>query len=111
MLLNALKVLGGIDDECHLISPEVIEPIQHLKVDNLGGRNPRLHTDEALLALSICAVTDENARVAMAQLPRLRNCEVHSSVILASVDVNVFRKLGVNLTCEPKYETKKLYHS
>ncbi|MBE6903792.1 MAG: DUF1846 domain-containing protein [Ruminococcaceae bacterium] len=103
LLLNALKALAGLDDELHLISPVIIEPIQHLKVDHLGNRNPRLHTDEALVALSICAATDPKAELAMEQLSKLRGCEVHSSVILSSVDENVFKRLGVNLTCEPSF--------
>ncbi len=106
LLLNALKILAGIDDEVHLISPTIIEPIQHLKVGHLGNRNPRLHTDEALIALSICAATDPLAERCMEQLDRLRGCEVHSSVILSSVDEKVFRRLGVNLTCEPQYQSK-----
>ncbi|MBR5349481.1 MAG: DUF1846 domain-containing protein [Lachnospiraceae bacterium] len=110
LLLNALKTLAGIDDEIKLISPTIIEPIQNLKVNHLGNRNPRLHTDEILIALSICAATDETARRAMDQLQKLRGAEVHTSVILSQVDVNVFRKLGVNLTSEPVYQTKKLYH-
>ena len=110
-LLNALKVLAGIDDSIHLISPTVIEPIQKLKVDHMGNHNPRLHTDEVLIALSICAVTDENAAAAMKQLEQLRGCEAHSTVILSRVDENVFHKLGVNMTCEPQYQTKKLYHA
>ena len=110
MLLNALKVLACIDDEVRLISPEVILPIQELKVKHLGNHNPRLHTDEILLALSICAVTDPIAARALEQLKSLRGCEVHSSVILSQVDENVMRKLGLNLTCEPQYQTKKLYH-
>lgn len=110
MLLNALKALAGLGDEVLLISPSVIEPIQDLKVNHLGNRNPRLHTDEVLLALSICAGTDEKAEAAMQQLQYLKGSEVHSSVILSQVDMNVFRKLGVNLTCEPDYQTKKLYH-
>ena len=103
LLLNALKVLGGISDDIHLISPTVIEPIQHLKVDHLGNRNPRLHTDEVLIALSISAATDPVAEQAMEQLGRLRGCEVHSSVILSPV----FRRLGVNITCEPHYQVKR----
>jgi uncharacterized protein (UPF0371 family) len=110
-LLNALKTLAGIDDSIHLISPTVIEPIQKLKVDHMGNHNPRLHTDEVLIALSICAVTDENAAAAMKQLEQLRGCEAHSTVILSRVDENVFHKLGVNMTCEPQYQTKKLYHA
>lgn len=103
LLLNALKTLAGISDEIHLISPVIIEPIQHLKVDHLGNRNPRLHTDEVLIALSICAATNPTAELAMEQLNSLRGCEVHSSVILSPVDEKVFRRLGVNITCEPQY--------
>lgn len=110
-LLNVLKVLGNIDDNYNLISPTVIEPIQKLKINNMGNHNPRLHTDEVLIALSICALTDDRAKKAMEQLPKLKGCEAHSTVILSQVDTNIFAKLGVNLTCEPKYQTKKLYHS
>ena len=111
MLLNALKTFAGIDDSAHLISPEVIGPVQELKTKHLGNHNPRLHTDEVLVALSICAVTNPTAKKALDQLDKLRGCEAHSSVILAPVDENVLKKLGVNLTCEPKYQTKKLYHA
>ena len=104
LLLNALKALGGIQDELHLISPVVIDPIQHLKVDHLGNRNPRLHTDEVLIALSISAATSSVAELAMEQLSKLRGCEVHSSVILSAVDEKVFKRLGINLTCEPRYK-------
>ena len=104
LLLNALKALGGIPDEMHLISPKVIDPIQHLKVDHFGNRNPRLHTDEVLIALSISAATDPTAEIAMEQLGKLRGCEVHSSVILSHVDVKTFKRLGVNLTCEPRFK-------
>lgn len=110
LLLNALKELGGIHHDIHLISPIVIEPIQALKVNHMGNHNPRLHTDEILIALSICAATNPTAALALEQLPKLRNCEAHSSVILSRVDENVFQKLGVNITCEPQYQTKKLYH-
>jgi len=110
MLLNALKVLGNIDDRIHLISPSVIEPVQDLKVNHLGNHNPRLHTDEVLVALSICAATNPTAELAMQQLEKLKGCEAHSSVILSQVDDNVLKKLGINVTCEPKYQTKKLYH-
>ena len=109
-LLNALKHLGGIDQSVTLISPEIIEPIQHLKVAHLGNRNPRLHTDEILIALSICAVTDPAAETAMQQLEKLAGCEAHSTVILSHVDENVFKKLKVNITYEPRFQTKKLYH-
>ena len=104
LLLNALKALGGIQDELHLISPLAINPIQHLKVDHLGNRNPRLHTDETLIALSISAVHDPVAEKAMEQLSKLRGCDVHSSVILSPVDEKIFKRLGVNLTCEPRYK-------
>ena len=104
LLLNALKALGDIDDELHLISPTVIGPIQHLKVDHFGNRNPRLHTDEVLIALSISATTDPTAEKAMEQLAKLRGCEVHSSVMLSQVDEKTFKRLGVNLTCQPRYK-------
>ncbi len=104
LLFNALKALAGISDETQLMSPAVLAPIQHLKVDHLGNRNPRLHTDEALVALSICAATDPNAELALEQLGKLRGCEVHSSVILSSVDEKIFKRLGINLTCEPAYK-------
>ncbi len=110
LLLNALKVMGNIHDDIHLISPIIIEPIQDLKVNHLGNHNPRLHTDEVLIALSICAATNPTAELAMRQLSNLRGCEAHSTVILSGVDGNTFRKLGVNLTCEPRYQSKKLYH-
>ncbi|MGM9589289.1 MAG: DUF1846 domain-containing protein [Faecousia sp.] len=103
VLLNALKKLAGIPDELHLISPVVLDPIQHLKVDHLGNRNPRLHTDETLIALSICAATNPMAEMAMQQLSKLRGCDVHSSVILSAVDERTFKRLGCNLTCEPRY--------
>lgn len=110
MLLNALKALGNIPDDVNLISPEILSPVQDLKINILGNHNPRLHIDELLVALSICAVTDENAKKAMEQLERLKNCEAHSTVILSQVDENVVKKLGINLTCEPVYQTKKLFH-
>ena len=110
MLLNALKKLAGIAKEVKLIAPEIIEPIQKLKVGHLGNRNSRLHTDEVLIALSICAVNEPKAALALKQLEKLKCCEVHSTVILSSVDENVFKKLGINLTCEARYETKKLFH-
>ena len=102
LLLNALKYLGGIDHGTHVISPEAIEPIQLLKTEYLGGKNPRLHTDEVLIALSISASTDENAKIALKQIPRLKGCQVHTSVMLTNVDIKTFKKLGVDLTSEPK---------
>lgn len=103
LLLNALKHFAGLDDKILLMSPNVIEPIMDLKVNHLGNNNPRIHTDETLLALSICATTDENAKKAMEQISKLRGCEVHSTVILSAVDERIFKRLGINLTCEPKY--------
>ena len=105
-LLNSLKILAGIDHELHLVSPEAIRPIQSLKTDYLGSQNPRLHTDEILIALSISAATDENAARALAAIPLLKGCEVHSSVLLSSVDEGMFKKLDMHLTCEPKTEDK-----
>ena len=110
MLLNALKALAGIDDAVQMISPSIIEPIQELKVNHLRNKNPRLHTDEVLIALSICAATDPTAKLALEQLKKLKGSEVHSSVILSHVDMGVFRKLEVNLTCEPTYQNQKLFH-
>ena len=104
LLMNALKALAGLPDKLHLISPAALDPIQHLKVDHLGNRNPRLHTDETLIALSISAATNPSAELAMQQLSKLRGCDVHSSVILSDVDVRTFKRLGVNLTCEPRYK-------
>ena len=103
LLLNALKILADLPDELHLIAPEIIDPIQHLKVDHFGNRNPRLHTDEVLIALSICATNDPLAERAMEQLDKLHGCEVHSSVILSPVDEKTFKRLGVNLTCQPQF--------
>ena len=108
--MNALKALAGIEDERHLLSPEVIEPIQKLKVKHLGSQNPRLHTEEMLLALSVCAASDPQAQAALDQLSALRGCEMHSTVILSAADEEMFRRLGVNLTCEPKYEGAQLFH-
>ena len=110
LLLNAVKELGGIPHERHLISPASIEPIQKLKVDYLGSTNPRLHTDEILIALSTCAASDEDAKRALEQLPKLKGCQVHTSVILSDVDIKTFKKLGIELTCETVYEHKGIYH-
>ncbi len=110
LILNALKVLGGIDDSIELISPSIIEPVQELKVKYLGNHNPRLHIDEILIALAISAVTDETAAIALKQIEKLNGCEGHSSVILAQADTKSYKKLGINITCEPKYQVKKLYH-
>ena len=104
-LLNALKIIAGIDHETHLVSPQAIEPIQTLKTAYLGSQNPRLHTDEILIALSISAATNSQAAEALNALCKLKGCEVHSSVMLSSVDEAVFKKLGMYLTCEPKNES------
>lgn len=104
VLLNALKELAGIPHEKHIIAPSAIEPIQILKTQYLGGKNPRLHTDEVLIALSTTASTNEDAALALAQLPKLHGCQVHSSVMLASVDKKIFKKLECDVTCEPKSE-------
>ncbi len=101
-LLNALKILGGIADEIELISPTIIEPLQRLKVKHMGAVNPRLHTDEVLMALAICAVNSPKAKKALAQLDKLKNCELHSTVMLAHVDERTFQSLGVHVTCEPQ---------
>lgn len=109
MLLNALKTLAGLDDDLHLISPTVIEPIQKLKTEFLGSKNPRLHTDEVLIALSICAATDKNAQLALDQIPNLRGCQAHSSVMLSSVDIKQFKRLNIQLTSEANFENKKYF--
>ena len=109
-LINALKALAGIDKKLPLIAPGVIKPIQHLKVEHLGNHNPRLHTDELLIALTICAVTNPMADLAIDQLAKLKGCEAHSTVILSHVDEELFKKLGVNISFEPRYQAKKLYH-
>ncbi len=109
-LLNALKMLGGIKDEYLLLPHVVVEPVQKLKTENLGNHNPRLHADEILIALAISATTNPMAELAMKQLSKLKGCEAHTTVIVSNVDRDVYRKLGINLTCEPEYQTKKLYH-
>jgi hypothetical protein len=109
LILNATKALAGIDKEVHLISPTVIEPVQTLKTRYLGSTNPRLHTDEILIALSMSAALNERAKLALDQLPKLRGCQVHTSVMLSDVDIKIFKKLGIQLTSEPRYEYKRLY--
>ena len=110
-LLNALKVLAGIEKEKYLVAADAITPIQTLKTEYLGSCNPRLHTDEILIALSASASSDELAALALSQLPKLKGCDAHSTVILSSVDSDLLRKLGIQLTCEPKYEEEeRLYH-
>ena len=109
MLLNALKYLAGLDDSAHLLSDQAIEPIQRLKTTHLGSENPRLHTDEVLIALSVSASTDESAKRALEQLKNLRGCDVHTTTILGSVDEGIFRNLGVLVTSDPKFQRKSLY--
>ncbi len=109
-LLNALKALAGIQRKTHLISREAIVPIQRVKVEHLGSQNPRLHSDEVLIALAISATTDPVAAQALEQLPALRGCQAHATVILPANDASVYKKLGLQVTCEAQYETNKLYH-
>ena len=110
MLLNALKALGGIADHFELISVQVLEPVCNLKTRYLGHKNPRLHTDEVLMALTISALTNPLAELAQQQLPKLRGSNAHFTVVLSDVDAQLLKKLGINVSCEAKYETKKLYH-
>ena len=109
LILNALKYLGGIDDEAHLIAPNAFLPIQDLKTSYLGSKNPRLHSDEVLIALALSALNDENARIAMEQLPKLSGCQVHTSDMLSEVDIKTFKKLNVDLTSEPVFTNGKKY--
>ena len=110
VLLNALKELAGIDRHYHVISPAAIEPIQLLKTEYLGSHNPRLHTDEVLIALSPTAASDQAARQALEQLSRLSGCQAHTSVMLSEVDIKIFKRLGIQLTMEPQYENDHIYH-
>lgn len=110
-MLNALKALAGIDQEVDLVSAASIAPIQTLKTRYMGSRNPRLHTDEILIALSTSAAENDLAAEALEQLAKLKGCDAHSTVILSSVDEATFKKLGISLTCEPKYEEEsRVYH-
>jgi uncharacterized protein (UPF0371 family) len=101
LILNAIKHLAGIAHEAKLIPQSLIEPIQKTKIEYLGGKNPRLHTDEVLVALSVLSKDDEQCRKALEQLPQLRACQVHSTVMLSEVDRKIFKKLGCGLTCDP----------
>ena len=109
LLLNALKELAGIAHERHVISPEAIEPIQKLKTQYLGSKNPRLHTDEVLIALSVSAATDETAQLALDQLPNLKGCQAHTSVMVSSVDIKQFKKLSIQATFEAMYEKNTIF--
>ena len=110
LLLNAVKKLAGIPDEVYLISAEILEPICSMKTALLGSRNPRLHSDEVLIALAASSVKNEDAKRAMEAIPLLKDCDAHFSVIISSVDEKTYKKLGINVTCEPKYEHRTLYH-
>ena len=110
MLLNAVKHLAGIDDGLNLLPPSIIAPISDMKTKHLGHRNPRLHSDEVLIALSISAVTNPLAERVLAQLDALRGSEAHFSVILSEEDANLYRRLGIHVSSEPKYEIPRLYH-
>ncbi|MGF0112364.1 DUF1846 domain-containing protein [Streptococcus sp. SGI.013] len=109
VIVNGIKALAGIDKDTHLIQPDYVKPIQDLKVDHLGNRNPRLHSSELLIALAITAMTDKNAKKAMEELGNLKGSEVHSSVSLPEEDKNVFRKLGINVTVDPNRQSETLY--
>ena len=109
-LLNAAKAIAGLPEDLLMIAPSIIEPIQELKTGILKGQNPRLHSDETLIALSMSASTNPVAKKALDSIELLKGCEAHSTVILSQVDADVYRKIGMNLTCEPRYQTKKLYH-
>ncbi|MBE5733479.1 MAG: DUF1846 domain-containing protein [Clostridiales bacterium] len=107
VLLNALKVLGNIDDSVDLLDSKIIEPIQKLKVNHMGSANPRLHTDEVLISLAVSEATDSTAKLAMDQLSKLKGAQFHSSVVLSSVDERTLKKLGVNITCEPRRKNER----
>ena len=110
LLLNALKAQGGVSDKLDLISAQVIEPISKLKIESLGHHNPRLHSDEVLIALCISALTNPIAQLAQEQLGSLRGCDAHFSVIISEEDIKLYKRLGIHVSCEPKYESKRLYH-
>ena len=110
LLLNALKTLGNIEDNLQLISADVLSPICDLKTQYLQHRNPRLHTDEVLLALTISALSDPISNTAKKQLANLKGSDAHFSVIISDEDEKILRRLGINVSCEPQYETKRLYH-
>ena len=110
VILNALKRIAGIEKKVHLIPPEVIEPVQKLKCHYLGNHNPRLHSNEVLIALSVSAATSPDAARALEVLPQLKDCEAHSTVMLSAVDADTFRRLGVRVTTDPVYQGHKLFH-
>ena len=110
VIINSLKALANIEKKVPLIKAEYVTPIQQLKIQDLGNHNPRLHSDEILIALAIAAINDPITAKAMKELLNLKGSEAHSTVILPPQDANVFRKLGINVTCDPDYQHKKLYH-
>jgi uncharacterized protein (UPF0371 family) len=110
LLLNALKKLGGIGDQLNLIATQVLEPICQLKTQSLGHKNPRLHSDEVLIALCVSALTNPIAQLAQEQLPKLRGLDAHFTVVLSDVDEKLYRRLGIHVSCEPKYERQRLYY-
>lgn len=111
MILNALKTLANIDDSVKLIAPTALKPIQDLKTESLGDFTPQLHVDEVLIALSVSASSDPQAQLALKQLPKLKGCQLHSTIILPHVDERIFRKLGINATSEPVYASKRVYYN
>ena len=110
LLLNAIKALAGIDKELDLLPSSIIAPISDMKISHLGHRNPRLHSDEVLIALSISAVTNPLAERVLKKLDDLRGCDAHFSVIISEEDEKLYKRLGIHVSCEPRYEVKKLYH-
>ena len=110
LLLNAIKALAGIDKELDLLPASIIAPISDMKISHLGHHNPRLHSDEVLIALSISAVTNPLAERVLKKLDDLRGCDAHFSVILSEEDAKLYKRLGIHVSCEPRYEVKRLYH-
>ena len=110
LLMNAIKALAGIDKDLDLLPASIIAPISDMKISHLGHHNPRLHSDEVLIALSISAVTNPLAELVLTKLDELRGCDAHFSVILSEEDTKLYNRLGIHVSCEPKYEIKKLYH-
>ena len=110
VIINAIKTLAGISDEVHLISPVILEPILKMKREMLGRRNPTLNLEEVLIALSICAATNPTAELALSKLIHLKNCEAHTSYIISESDAGILRRLGLNVTSEPVFETNALFH-
>ena len=108
--MNAIKALAGIDKDLDLLPASIIAPISDMKISHLGHHNPRLHSDEVLIALSISAVTNPLAELVLTKLDELRGCDAHFSVILSEEDTKLYNRLGIHVSCEPKYEIKKLYH-